>query len=441
MPRPAKPPMTLKEAKRAYKKEAVGFQYTASQMARADRQDAHEEKRKKALEKERQRVENKRKREEKLERERAVKQKMLDEGRITLEDTWGKVTASQPRLNRFFGQKAAVVPAKRKLQEQTVTEAETSSQDERATDNDKRIRETQSAPPSAVKPPTTHILTTISTYSQGVESTLRNQVITRNASQRAFSSAGPDAQKCEDDQGEEVQSQRSRLKYLNPSQINARSKIVQDQQGDKSQSPVRRPLPVVHIASEGLSEPARHSQTGKHDGDISTPASTSHSRSSSSQDNTPTSTTDAIDNEEDFTDGIDDQTLMMLYDEQEQDTSTPTTANASQPPVKDLNVEESAPTSPAKTDECPSPKPRAATSNAIANQHKGTIPPISKGLSESFSSVFNEIDDDDLIALAEKVEANMPSPTSAVTAPISISSTTPAMPDRKVQAPQQESNH
>lgn len=115
MPRPAKPPMTLKEAKRAYKKDGIGFQYTASQMARADRLDAREERRKKELEKERQRVENKRKREEKDQRERAVRQKMLAEGRITVEDTWGKVTASQPRLNRFFGGNNAVVPVKRKI--------------------------------------------------------------------------------------------------------------------------------------------------------------------------------------------------------------------------------------------------------------------------------------------------------------------------------------
>ncbi|KAK5555265.1 hypothetical protein LTR46_006895 [Exophiala xenobiotica] len=116
MPRPAKPPMTLKEAKRAYKKNGIAsFQYTASQMARADRQDAREEKRKKELDKERQRVENKRKREEKDQRERAARQKMLAEGRITVEDTWGKVTASQPRLNRFFGGKAVVTPVKRKI--------------------------------------------------------------------------------------------------------------------------------------------------------------------------------------------------------------------------------------------------------------------------------------------------------------------------------------
>jgi hypothetical protein len=83
-------------------------------MARADRQDAREEKRKKELEKERHRVENMRKREEKDHRDRTARQKMLAEGRITVEDTWGKVTPSQPRLNRFFGGKAVVTPVKRK---------------------------------------------------------------------------------------------------------------------------------------------------------------------------------------------------------------------------------------------------------------------------------------------------------------------------------------
>ncbi|EXJ73580.1 uncharacterized protein A1O5_03341 [Cladophialophora psammophila CBS 110553] len=110
MPRPAKPPMTLKEAKRAYKKEGIGGpRYTASQMARADKLDAREEKRKKEVEKERQRAENKRKREEKLERDRVARQKMVEEGRISIEDTWGKVTASQPRLNKFFGRKPALL--------------------------------------------------------------------------------------------------------------------------------------------------------------------------------------------------------------------------------------------------------------------------------------------------------------------------------------------
>lgn len=96
--------MTLKEAKRAYKKDNTGFKFTPSQLARADRQDAQEEKRRKALEKQQTRENNKRKREDKAERDRAVKRKMLDEGRIAIEDTWGKVTASQSRLNKFFAQ-------------------------------------------------------------------------------------------------------------------------------------------------------------------------------------------------------------------------------------------------------------------------------------------------------------------------------------------------
>ncbi|KEF62324.1 uncharacterized protein A1O9_00296 [Exophiala aquamarina CBS 119918] len=112
MPWAPKPPMTLKEAKKAYKKDNTGFKFTPSQLARADRQDAQEDKRRKALEKQQTREINKRKREDKAERDRAVKRQMLEEGRITVEDTWGKVNASQPRLNKFFAQPpTAIGPA------------------------------------------------------------------------------------------------------------------------------------------------------------------------------------------------------------------------------------------------------------------------------------------------------------------------------------------
>lgn len=98
----ALPPMTTREAKRAGKKRTAQFQYTASQHRRADRIDELESRRKALEDKDRNRKLNKRKREEQDAKTRAAQRKLLHEGKITLEDTWGKVTASQPRLNAFF---------------------------------------------------------------------------------------------------------------------------------------------------------------------------------------------------------------------------------------------------------------------------------------------------------------------------------------------------
>lgn len=53
-------------------------------------------------EKERRRKANKRKRDEQEAKERVVQRKLIQEGKISVEDTWGKVNASQPRLNMFF---------------------------------------------------------------------------------------------------------------------------------------------------------------------------------------------------------------------------------------------------------------------------------------------------------------------------------------------------
>lgn len=94
--------MTSRQAKRLGKKNVGQFQYTASQMRRADRREELEKRRQKDQEKERKKKENKRKREEQEEKQRASKRRLLREGKINEEDTWGRVTASQPRLNTFF---------------------------------------------------------------------------------------------------------------------------------------------------------------------------------------------------------------------------------------------------------------------------------------------------------------------------------------------------
>lgn len=104
----ALPPMTTRQAKRLGKKSTGQFRYSASQMRRADRREELEGRRQKEQEKERKKKENKRKREEQEEKERDAKRRLLREGKIHEEDTWGKVTASQPRLNNFFKAPATV---------------------------------------------------------------------------------------------------------------------------------------------------------------------------------------------------------------------------------------------------------------------------------------------------------------------------------------------
>ena len=102
MPRDNPPPLTSRQAKRRYQKRGKKFEFTPSQYRAAERRSELEERRKQTLAKEQRKKENKRKREGKEERERETKRQQLAEGRISIEDTWGKVGASQPRLIAFF---------------------------------------------------------------------------------------------------------------------------------------------------------------------------------------------------------------------------------------------------------------------------------------------------------------------------------------------------
>ena len=102
--------MTSRQAKRAGRKQTAQFQYSASQMRRADRNEELEQRRQTLEDKEYKRKQNKRKRDEQAAKEREVRRKLLNEGKITLEDTWAKVTASQPRLNNFFTKKVSKSP-------------------------------------------------------------------------------------------------------------------------------------------------------------------------------------------------------------------------------------------------------------------------------------------------------------------------------------------
>ncbi|RMZ89730.1 hypothetical protein DV736_g3044, partial [Chaetothyriales sp. CBS 134916] len=96
------PAMTTRQAKRLGKKQTAQFQFTASQLSRADRQEESEKREKKKQEREQRKVLNKRKREEQEEKQRAVKRRLLEEGKISIEDTWARVTRSQSRLHSYF---------------------------------------------------------------------------------------------------------------------------------------------------------------------------------------------------------------------------------------------------------------------------------------------------------------------------------------------------
>ncbi|KPI41115.1 uncharacterized protein AB675_8214 [Cyphellophora attinorum] len=142
MPLPPRPPMTSKEAKRAHKKDPIKFKFTASQLRRAERADELEARRQDVEGKERKRKANRRQREEKEARDREAQQKLLQEGRISVEDTWGKVTASQPRLNAFFSRPISKPKGKATAIARTATETE---------NEDEVLENNESAEPSPAK--------------------------------------------------------------------------------------------------------------------------------------------------------------------------------------------------------------------------------------------------------------------------------------------------
>lgn len=462
MPWPAKPPMTLKEAKRAHKKDG-GFRFTASQMARADRLEAREERRKKELDKARTRQENKRKREEKLERERSVKQKMLEEGRIRVEDTWGKVTASQPRLNKFFGQMSALTPSKLRAQESLFSEDERGEtpvpQEPSHGEKDKAKAGLTWSPKTAQDDKLPGVPEPMKTPSSLTKSAT-SPVLPQLSHQVIHSSQAPAKglrRAIQPRQGQPLS-----LRELNPSQINSRS--VQPQRClSKMQiesiehsrasgsltpefpSPTARAIAAPHkwqskdasfflnsengwestatgetlaVADTGPTktrdryneQPPLRQELSAEDGN----------RGSSAPKRPETSRFDA-DSEEDFTDGIDDETFLMLC--------------TTQKPVQLQNMlelkavrsatstrENSPSTASDDTVECPSPDPRPECNLRTSINPEALPPPpesalpATKPLSESFSSIFNEIEDKDLIALAEKIESDMASPTPALIA-------------------------
>ncbi|OCT47835.1 hypothetical protein CLCR_03362 [Cladophialophora carrionii] len=425
MPWPAKPPMTLKEAKRAYKRDGATVRYTASQMARADRIDAREEKRKKELERNRQRVENKRKREEKAERERTVRQKMLEEGRISIEDTWGKVTASQPRLNRFFGQKAVGASVKGKRDREDLVSADKESaltEEIVANDISQGLRdavqeeipitvsEAALAPPRRTAAPTL----TSPDKSQPVQAkpsplgddrpAVLRVLTSSQANARSSAPAGTVNKSHCGPPPSCAELPRSSLPFSLGSAISPR-----DTGHSLLASPLSAGRDVVSAGSSGSPTellPARVGiDAGREKGERkghrlehSTPEQEGFNKTVTAGAQLPQSSLD-VEDDEDFTDGIDDATFLMLCATQKPIRIASSTPNH-EPPTS--------PTSSVDTRICSSPKEdsRVEPGTRTSRTTQATIKP-SKELSESFNSVFNEIEDEDLLALAVEVEAQL----------------------------------
>ncbi|KAK5257931.1 hypothetical protein LTR40_008916, partial [Exophiala xenobiotica] len=130
--------------------------------------------------------------------------------------------------------------------------------------------------------------------------------------------------------------------------------------------------------------------------------------------------------EEEDEDPVNDQTLLevyngqgqrnvttpiKIYDEQEQKAITPTNTELSGHSSSIHHRADTLPPSPsssAVTRECSSPLDKAKDVPIVAEDVE-----TKQGLIESFTSIFNEIDDDDLIALVEEVEADISTPKTA----------------------------
>ena len=424
--------MTLKEAKRAYKKEGHVVRYTASQMARADRID---EKRKKALDKERQRIENKRKRDEKEERERKVRQKMLEEGRLKVEDTWGKVTASQPRLNRFFGPNAVAAPAKNDLETEDNALKGDNLGDEVMT-GDEEAEDGQDASQETKPPVVPGAVQGLSRPTASVPSPAQHQQQERNLTSppkagqiRSFPS---------------FHGQRTPLRALEPSHYNARSpaqaesadatKITQLNKPARTprNSPYNsrhdiRPYPKVvgtsgakvlcSLGSSTLSDgsptellPIKKNleQIGARRREERTEHESLPSKEPTAKDGEEKliSSTEVVNDDEDFTDGLDDEAFLLLC----------ATQQLAQPKPDEQAVVITKSKSPPRasgTDDRQYSSRRCEPAVKVVMNHDGAetkcVGPTN-ALTESFNSVFSELEDDDLIALADQVEADLATP-------------------------------
>jgi hypothetical protein len=430
---------------------------------------------------------------------------MLEEGRITVEDTWGKVTASQPRLNKFFGQRPTLIPVSK---QGAITSGagnavlkdkldHTSGEHQRDARETKTLSEevayTDSADITGVPPddPPVH------DDEDGCDADSTSSLPERssmNDTLRALLPCVPKALLTGRNSGTSWPSQRpspvngqtSALAELEPSQINVRSAAVAaatPKRVDDAQSKLVRdfPTPVFTTPhSERRSEASTRQIEGAQSPRRSQPSSQQqqqqqqrHSGHSprrtagltderSSQNSTGSAYEARIDpgasrvklwgslpgargaaenprledvvEEEDFTDGIDDETFLMLCATQKPvplqgDCTTHNTVRRADHPLlcrephDDARSKYNVPTAAVTSEEGPATTcsshlkqdlsnsiyrtKNAPRAQAAADNERRPAPPMSQGPSESFSAVFDEIEEDDLIALAEKVEADI----------------------------------
>ena len=384
--------MTLKEAKRAYKKEGATVRFTASQLARADRIDAKEKQRKKELDKERNRAENKRKREEKDAKDRSVRQKMLEEGRISVEDTWGKVTASQPRLNTFFGRKPAVAPSKSNLRAELATDKEVPDPSEHPDAGNQEAEAVASANQDSPCLDRSAAVTEIPLYKSPSRQKTPNDVKYVAPSSRLGKEFFPP-----------TGSRSSILRELRPSQINTQSSAPARSLRDDKRKLSSREAVSPQIASnvetmQGRSSPPPTRQA---------PGSVLRSSGSNTiSDGSPTELLPEINVIENGQDLGDDESLRLLFPSEKKE--EPALPGGGRAWASSLDLTDEEDFTDGIDDEtflqlCASQKPSIESAATREN-------PIPHGLAESFNSVFNEFEDEDLIALAEEVEAGLDAP-------------------------------
>jgi hypothetical protein len=102
------PPQTSKKARRAYLKSNKHFEFTPTQQRASERRRELDKRAKTLQAKEQRKKDTKRKREEKEASQREENRKRVKSGKAPLETLWGKVRASQPRLNAFFANPNAI---------------------------------------------------------------------------------------------------------------------------------------------------------------------------------------------------------------------------------------------------------------------------------------------------------------------------------------------
>jgi hypothetical protein len=387
--------MTLKQAKKAFKRVPpnASFRLSASQMARADRLDAKEAKLRQSLEKEKEREKNKKKREMKEEREREVKRRMLEEGKLRVEDTWGKVSASQPRLHGFLGGASGVQKLKNGKEESVDVKGDlerSDGEEERAENNAEErssgrrrccddVSERQSQEPE-----------TASQQLQQVQQRTPREATDHLVGEGTYGLDKASSRRLRHERtpARSRTAPSSPLKEFRPSQINAQSPSLPNPRlsAKVDQCPVDGCSPQ-HKApsprSARLGDPLTRSWSSQR------ALSASKGQPVSQQ---PRDNSNVLGHGlEDFTEGIDDETFLLMCSTQKPRPTTEDIAPTRESTVE-LDLDEDTDTPPAPPDEEGLDK---------SNMKSGSP----KAAFESFTSEFDKIEDEELIALLDEDEA------------------------------------